>query len=300
MTEEAFDSWREALSLDKRNLLTDSQARFHDTAKTFFDQASTVKASVARAYFEYSTLMDACAKVQEGRLLKSELKFDESLGSFSKATDILRATMHFAFLAGYVSGCASLETAMDLEDNEERFQGLKNSIALFEQAKIALSFRDERHPLIRSIDAAIKFAISRAFLVEAKMLDEKGSLSNSRKKKVQSENVAADFRNLSGLDKSQPLTRYKLDYFLNGYECERSLSGSFLTTFPERTNLWIGNVGVHPAKIHSLGRSEIGKIILPSQSIVWPLVAEFRGKLRIAYSDGETNSQYDEGCLTVI
>ncbi len=30
---------------------------------------------------------------------------------------------------------------MELEDDEEKFQGFKNSIALLEQSKLALSFR---------------------------------------------------------------------------------------------------------------------------------------------------------------
>lgn len=295
-----FEIWSEALTLDRNSQLSESKSQFESSAKAFFDEGSLEKVGVARAMFEYSTLMDALAKVQEGRMLKSELKFEDALSSFAKASEILRATVHFAFIAGYVSGCASLETAFEMEDDDEKFQGFKNSIALFEQSKLALSFRDERHPLLRSIDAMIKFTISRALLLESEMLAIKGSLSDSRKKKQQSKDVEEDFKKLAGNEMSSQISRFRIDYFLKGYECHRALTGAFILSFPEKNTLWIGNVGKNSAQIEAVGGSGVDKMILPSESITWEMKPEFRGKLRIKYKDEETGKNYDEGCLTII
>ncbi|HYB04411.1 MAG TPA: hypothetical protein VED17_08110, partial [Nitrososphaerales archaeon] len=256
--------------------------------------------TIARALLEYSTLMDAFSSVQEGRLLKEESNFDEALPYFTKASEIFRATVHFAFLAGYVSGCASLETASDMIDDDEKFQGYKNSIALFEQSKLALSFRDDRHPLLRSIDAMIKFGISRALLVESHMLDQKGAASDSRKKREQSRDVEADFRRLFRVDDTHQESYFRIDYFLKGYDCERAIHGSYISSFPERTSLWIGNVGMHSAQISALGKIAVDSMLTPGDSISWPIEPEFKGKLRIFYTDAEDKSSYDEGCLTVI
>jgi len=280
--------------------MQNSKSSFQASAKAFFDEAGENKIAIARALLEYSTVMDAFSSVQEGRILMAHCRFDEALPCFAKASEIFRATVHFGFLAGYVSGCASLETVQGIEDKEEQFQGFKNAIALFEQAKLALGFRDERHPLIRSIDAMIKFGISRALLVESQMLEAKGAVADSRKKRDQSKNVETDFHQLSGGSETTPISRFRIDYFLKGYECERALKSSFLTSFPERTSLWIGNVGIHPAHVASLGRSSIDRNLAIGESLVWPMDPEFKGKLRITYSDLESNFRYDEGCLTVI
>jgi hypothetical protein len=294
-----FGIWKQALALDKQSLV-ESKSRFQEAAKTFFDQAGGSQSGVARALLEYSTLMDSYALVQDARVLKSQLKFDDSLSSFAKAAEILRATVHFGFAAAYVSACASLETAFEMENNQDKFEGFRNSIALFEQSKLALSFRDDRHPKIHSIDVMIKFAISRALLIEADILKERGESSDSRKKKEQSRNVEQDFRKLAGTRSALQISKFKIDYFPTGQEGERATTGSFITTFPERTTLWIGNVGTHDALIHSLGESSLGKVLPPSQSIEWPMIPEFKGKLRISYTDQETKKNYNEGCLTVI
>ncbi len=274
--------------------------QFEVAAKAFFEEASGAAIGVARALLEYSTLMDAFAAVQEGRLLKTQMKFDEALKNFAKASEILRATVHFGFLASYVSGCASLETASEISDDEEKFQGYKNAIGVLEQSKLALSFRDERHPLMRSIDALIKFAISRALLVESQMLMQKGATADSRKKRKQSRSVEKDFEELAGEEVHSPVSRYKIDYFLKGYEYERATLGAFIMTFPERTSLWIGNVGKNFALVETLGEAPVGKTIPPSGSITVPMLPEFHGRLRIQYTDEETHRRYDEGCLTVI
>ncbi len=300
MIPRGLELWKQALEFDKKSQIRESRSSFEASAKLFLDDSSGEKATIARALLEYSTLMDAFSSVQEGRLLKEESNFDKALPCFAKASEIFRATVHFAFLAGYVSGCASLETVSEMKDDDEKFQGYKNSIALFEQAKLALSFRDDRHPLLRSIDAMVKFGISRAILVESQMLDQKGAASDSRKKREQSRNIEADFRRLSGPDETRQGSHFRIDYFLKGYDCERATHGSYISSFPERTSLWMGNVGTHSARILTLGKSPVEKTLAPGDSISWPMIREFKGKLRIVYTDVEDRRSYDEGCLTVI
>jgi len=293
-----FDHWKFAIECDKNSDLHQSKIELTKAAKAFFEEGSGNRAGVSRALFEYSTLMDAFALVQEGRILRNELRFEDSLNEFVTASEILRATIHFAYLASYVSGCATLETALEMESNDEKFQGLKNSIALFEQSKIALSFRDERHPSLRSIDALVKFAISRALLVESQTLSEKGSLDESRMKIKQAENVENDLVKLEGRGKIEP-SRYKIEY-LSKYDCERALDGAMLATFPEARSLWIGNVGNNPAYVEGLGEKKVERTVDVSESSVCPLESSFHGKLRISYMDETTGNRFDEGCLTVI
>jgi hypothetical protein len=295
-----FDLWKKGLVLDRETSLEDSKSVFEKAASAFFDDASGERKGVGRALLEYSTLMDAFAAVQEGRILKGKMEYDESLDKFARASEILRATVHHAFLASYTSGCASLETASEMEDDDDKFQGFRNAIALFEQSKLALSFRDEKHTLMRSIDALIKFSISRALLVESEKLGKKGALSDSRKKRELAETVEGEFRSMTATGKGSPVSRFKIDYFLKGYECERATSGSFLTTFPERNLLWIGNVGIHAAKVESLGTEQVGAMLLPYDSTSWQLTPAYRGRLRIVYTDEVNKNRYDEGTLTVI
>ena len=279
-------------------IFSNPRLEFAEAARTFFEEGTGAKAHVARAYFEHSTLMDAFAAVQEARILKAKSSFDESLEKFAKASEILRATVHFAYLASYISGCATLETAMEMESREEKFEGFKNAIALFEQSKLALSFRDEHHPSLRSIDAVIKFTISRALLVESQILSDEGSLLESSEKIEQSRDVEKDFVILAGGTKIEP-SRYRIEY-LSKYDCERALEGASLTVFPEATSLWIGNVGGNPALVESLGKDKVNKTILAFNSTTWPMKSDFRGRLRISYIDELTGNRFDEGCLTVI
>jgi hypothetical protein len=293
-----FEHWKLALENDRKSNLEQSKIELADAARTFFEETGGSKVGVARAFFEYSTLMDAFATVQEARILKAKSSFEEALEKFLKASRILRATIHFAYLASYISGCASLETAGEMENNDEMFQGFKNAIALFEQSKLALSFRDDHHPSLRSIDALIKFAISRALLVESKILSTEGSSVESKKKNEQSKNVEKEFAVLVGGSNIEP-SRFRIDY-LSKYDCERAMDGALLTAFPEATSLWIGNVGVNPAFLESIGKDEVHKTIGAFDSITWPLKSDFRGKLRISYVDKTTGRLFDEGCLTVI
>jgi hypothetical protein len=293
-----FEHWKLAIAYNEISSMEQSKVELAEAARAFFEDGSGAKAPVARAFFELSTLMEAFRNVQEARSFKGDSNFEASLVKFAKASEILRATVHYAYLASYVSGCASLETAGQMESDEDKFTGYKNSIALFEQSKLALSFRDERHPSLRSIDVLIKLAISRALLVESHIFTSDGSSAESRKKKEQSKKVAEDFLVLLREQKIEP-ARYKIDYFLK-YDCERALKGAVLSTFPEATSLWIGNLGGNPAHLESLGSQTIDKTIGAFQSIIWPMRSNFRGKLRISYLDETSEKRFDEGCLTII
>ena len=297
---EGFESWQAALSADGKSMLEVSKAHFQTAAQVFFDEGSSKKASIGRALFEYSTLMDAFALVQEGRLLKSISEYDISLSSFEKASEVLRSTLHFAFLSSYVSGCASLETALEMEAGEDSFQGFKNAIALFEQSKLLLSFRDEKHPLVHSIEVLLKYSISRALLVESENLSKTGSREAARKKKETSKEVEKDFEMLAKLDgEKRSLSNFTIDYFPK-YECVRASTGALLVVFPEKANLWIGNVGRNAAFLEKIGEERIGKILGPNESISQRIEENFRGKLRISYEDTDNKNRFDEGCLTII
>jgi hypothetical protein len=290
-----FGYWRAAVTADSKNELETSQAHFQSAARAFFDEGSSSKTGVGRAFFEYSTLMDAFCAVQEGRFLKAKGEYDLSLSKFERAAEVFRSTLHFGFLSGYISGCASLETALEMDPSKDSFQGFKNANALFEQSKLLLSFRDEKHPFVRSINILLKYSISRALLVESQNLAKEGSNESARKKKDQSKGVEEDFEKLSGRN----ATRFKIDY-LPDQELRRAEKGALLVSFPEQQNLWIGNVGKNPALITGLGEDELAKIIAPNESIVQKMPESFRGKLRISYEDFENGAKYDEGSLTIL
>lgn len=288
-----FKAWERALSLDKMKLFEDSRSEFKSAAQAFFDLARS-RVPTARALFEYSTLMDAFVSIQEGRILKSKSLFDESFAAFSKATEVLRATMHFGFLSGYVSGCASLETSLELEASEDSFQGLKNAIALFEQSKITLSFRDEKHPVIRVIDALIKYSISKALLTESQIIMEKNA-DESKKKMVRSEAIMKDYLKIS---KEAGIVPDAINYFPID-DFGRALSNAFIVSFPESDGMWLGNLGIYPATILTLADQPVNTVIEPNQSTHLALKPS-RGRIRVTYTDLKENKSYDEGCMSII
>lgn len=290
-----FGFWRAAVDADSKGELETSQSRLQTAARSFFDEGSSSKTAVGRAYFEYSTLMDAFSAVQEGRLLKSKREYDLSLTKFERASEVFRSTVHFGFLAGYISGCASLETALEMESVEDSFQGFKNANALFEQSKLLLSFRDEKHPFVHSIDILLKYSISRALLVESQKLGDEGENESARKKKEQSRAVEVDFERLAGKSAS----KFKINY-LPDYECRRAEKGALLVTFPEQQNMWIGNVGKNPARLDKMGEGKVSKTIAPDDSVLQEIGEKFQGKLRISYRDEVSGGKFDEGCLTIL
>ena len=287
--------WRAALDADSKGELESSRSLLQSAARSFFDEGTSNKTAVGRAYFEYSTLMDAFSAVEEGRLLKSRGDYDLSLSKFERASEVFRSTVHYGFFSGYASGCASLETALEMESLEDAFQGFKNTNALFEQSKLLLSFRDEKHPFVHSIDVLLKYSISRALLVESQKLANEGERDSARKKKEQSRAVEEDFERLAG----KSATKFKIDY-LPDYECKRAEKGAYLITFPEQKHMWIGNVGKNPALLNKMGEEKLSKTIVPDESVLQEMGANFRGKLRISYQDEVSGGKFDEGCLTIL
>lgn len=293
-TSEPFRVWERALKFNESGSLQESRNEFKLAAQSFFNLAST-GVSTSRALFEYSTLMDAFSSIQEARILKSENLFDESFAAFSKSTEILRATMHFGFLSGYVSGCASVETSLELEASDDSFQGLKNAISLFEQSKLTLSFRDERHPIVKVIDTLIKYSISKAFLVESQILSVSGDMMGAEKKVSQSEAVMRDYEKIS---RESGKASNVIDYF-PVEDWNRALMEAFLVSFPESDGMWLGNLGVNSALVETLAEERVDKVIKPNDSIHWSLKPS-KGRIRVKYVDVKEKKSHDEGCVTVI
>ena len=296
--------WERAQEEDRDLHVAESKHLFQRAAEAFFHDAEGKLSTVKKPLNEYSTLMDSFSCVQEARLLKSRNDFEAALSSFAKATDILRATVHFAFLASYVSACASLETAIELGNSEDAVQGFRNGIGLFEQSKLALSFRDERHPILRSINALIKYSISKALLVESKLLEISGSADEAEAKKTQAFRIESELSQQadpSAINDAvpAPIRHFRITYFpLDDYR--RAMSGAFLTVFPEGSAIWIGNIGSSAARVVRIGGEKVRMNLPSSDSSSYPLNEFIKGKVRIMYEDEVTKNVYDEGCATII
>ncbi|MCL4518044.1 MAG: hypothetical protein M1587_02480 [Thaumarchaeota archaeon] len=294
MTDQSpFDLWDEGVALDKDDKLEESKMTFKHAAEKFFAYSSEATA-IDRALFEYSTLMDAFALIQDGRLLRNSSRFDESLAQFGKATDILRATLHFGFLASYVAACATLETVVGMEENGDSFEALKGTNALLEQSKLTISFRDERHPLIAAIDAMIKFSISKSLFVESRMLLASDEIASERKLK-QANAIMKEYEELAS---TQRMNKGRIDYFLVD-DWMRAKSGAFISCYPDADKIWLMNLGLNPAAVRQFASEIVDTEIGSHESIAFDLRGK-KGKIRIVYQDLENRTVSDEGCLTLI
>jgi tetratricopeptide (TPR) repeat protein len=291
-----FQSWQKALSLDSEREFETSKSWFSQAARFFFDSGSDASSHVGRAFFEYSTLMDAFASVQQARQLKLNSKYEESLSEFTRAAEILRSSVHFGFLSGYESGCATLESALEIKDPDEAFQAIKNAIALFEQSKLALGFRDERHPIVDVIDSLIKYSISEAFLAESKSLSQNGKNDEAHRKIQQSRAIAVNHEVLASKAGTKPRS---IDYFPL-MDWNRARSTGFLVSFPEQDSIWLGNVGSNSVIVETLGKNKIDQVIDPLESVSCPVSSSSKGRIRVVYVDLKEQKKYDEGCLLMI
>jgi hypothetical protein len=242
--------------------------------------------------------MDSYSRIQLGRLEISRNEFELALAKFDEAAKILRSTIHFGFLAPFISACATAETTDKMErDEPECLQGYKNAIALYEQSKLALSFRDDHHFIITIIDAYIRYCISRALLVES--LDEKrhGNIEASVDKEKRAKLLQLEFEGLLrkvSADK-QRLLYLPLDDFI------RAKEGSFLVSFPDSSCLWLLNLGSHPANIEKIGNfNSTGVTLEPKDSMKFRTEVLGKGKIRVIYTDVVTGKRFDEGCLMAI
>jgi hypothetical protein len=295
--DDPFLYWKQSIDFDEKLLLAQSSEQFVKAAKRFFDLAIE-REKVARAYYEYSTLMDAFSRVQSARLRISANEFDLALLLINEACNILRSTIHFGFLAPFVSACASAETASLMDsDDPECLQGFKNAIALLEQSKLALSFRDERHFLNRVIDADIRSLISKALLVEAFVERMQGNVEAARSKEERAGVLEMEFEAI--LNKVRVKKQRSLYIPLDDYQ--RVMNGAFLVSFPESSNLLLLNIGTNPAKIEKIGECNPKfSNIEPLDQISFNINSIGKGKIRVVYFDAKTGSKFDEGCLTAI
>ncbi len=296
-----FTLWEEGMSHNSAGLYRLSVSKFQQAAQTFFDAASNASENkIDKAYYEYSTLMDAFSRVQQGRELLELKQFDDALAKFAESSNILRSTIHFSFLAPYVSACAITEVT-DLreandEEVDENFQGYKNAIALFEQSKIALSFRDELDPIIKKVDVYIRYCISEALSLESS--EGKAALQASLNKDKNSNVEKQGSLTASG---NQDLGKKNEMQYLPLTDFKRAKEGSFVVSYPDAEGLWLINIGVNSANLLRLGSLSLNQVILESKGTVHFNANEFgKGKIRLQYEDKKTGKRFDEGCLQVL
>jgi hypothetical protein len=292
-----FEVWAEAISLDDMGNISDSEKLFETAAKEFFDK-SVENSEVALAYIEYSTLMDAFSAVQKCRHLIFQEDFDGALNSIVKAGEIFRATLHFAFLSPFVASCAGLEVMEGLsEPDDEGFQACKNSIALLEQSKLVLSFRDERHPFIEIIDAYIRLAISKALKIESE-LDSRSGSTNVEVKSKEDRSVLLKQEYEDRLSKIGRKSS-RLDYFpLADYL--RAMKGAFILGYPNAEELELVNVGTQDAIVTRLGSLELHEKIEGKSAWRVSLNRFQKMKIRVIYRDTKSGVSYNEGCLSLV
>jgi hypothetical protein len=288
-----FAFWSAGLALERTGKLADSERQFKAGAEAFYIKASE-NTAISKALNEYSTLLDAFANTQRARIFSSRSRFSQSVQAFSRGSEIFRSTIHFGFLAAYVSACATLETARAFgKKSKDLFQAYRNAIALFEQSKLALSFRDQSHPLMREIQGLILFTISKALKFEA-MEAHNRKLAND--KESRSKQLLAESETLLRRDASEIGS---LEYFPSN-DWFRAGTGSFLMAYPDAENLWLSNLGINPATVEKLGNLRPETTVQPKSSISFPLKSLAKGKIRVVYADLTTHTKYDEGCISLI
>jgi tetratricopeptide (TPR) repeat protein len=297
MAEDPFLVWKAAIDYDQAAELDRSSSLFKQAAQRFSDLAYVQK-KIARAYYEYSTLMDAYSRVQLARSDIGRSDFESALGKLNETCNILRSTVHFGFLAPFISACATAETANMMDDDDpECLQGYKNAIALLEQSKLALSFRDEHHVLITVIDADIRLLMSKALLVESKEEERQGNFEAAKDKVRRSRLLASEFE---GFLRKVGVKKQRAFYVpLDDYQ--RTLTGAFVVSFSEASQLMLLNIGTNPACIHKIGNYDTSDANLqPKASLSFGCNLVGKGKIRVIYTDTQTGRRYNEGCVMAI
>ncbi|MDH2900940.1 MAG: hypothetical protein PXY39_08195 [archaeon] len=295
--EDPFTLWGEGIDLDQSFQFEESSSKFKAAAQEFFGLGSRYE-KVARAYYEYSTLMDAYSQIEMGRKDIGVNEFDQALVKFDESAKILRSTIHFGFLAPFISACATTETTDKMErEDAECLQGYKNAIAFYEQSKLALSFRDERHSIITVIDAGIRYCISQALFVESLDQRRQGNIEASADKEKRSKLLRSEFEGLlkkAGRDKKS-LIYHPLDDY------ERAKGSAFVVSFPDASSLSLLNLGSNTARIEKIGNYEpLGADLEPSNSMNFSSKVIGKGKIRVIYTDMVCGKKFNEGCLMAI
>jgi hypothetical protein len=296
-TNNPFEWWGRAVSLDLKGETELSKGHFERSADLFFKQTCENPAT-ARASFEYSTLMDAFGRVQSARLLKREQDYESALSIFATASEILRSTVHFGFLSAYVSSCATLETATEFGNPLDQIDGFKNAITLLEQSKLALSLRDERHPMLDRIESVIRYAVARALDAESKEGSKRGGASSNQDSVSPTQEPFADI-GVKPFEKSDIESGFVPNYFpLEDWK--RAILSGYIVTYIDQDSLLLANVGTNPVRVESLGRDRVSLTIEPKSTTSYKIPVESKGRIRITYVDVRTNSSYDEGCLLLL
>lgn len=242
--------------------------------------------------------MDAHSQIELGRKDIGTNEFDQALVKFDGAAKILRSTIHFGFVAPFISACATAETTDKMErEDPECLQGYKNAIALYEQSKLALSFRDEYHFTITVMDAYIRYCISQALFVESLDQKRQGNTEASNDKERRSKLLRSEFEDLlkkAGQDKKSLLYHPLDDY-------KRVKEGSFVVSFPDASSLSLLNLGTHMARIEKIGSFDpLGVDLEPGNSMNFSSKVIGRGKIRVIYTDMVSGKKFNEGCLMAI
>ena len=291
-----FLIWKTAVALDHVKKFEECEGEFKKAAQFFFDAASKTP-EAAKALFEYSTLMDAFSNIARGRRFLSAGNFTNASEAIPRASEVLRSTLHFAFLAPYVSACATLETVAGMENwDEDRFQGYRTANALLEQAKFALSFQDEAHPLITLIDSNLKFSISCALYWEASSLLASGSEELAADKESRARQVRSEYEHLAA---KAGLVLDEMEFFPQRDFIERE-HRPFILAYPDAENLWLVNVGEHSAVVKKLGNLVVDAEISSMASASFELHSLVKGRIRVEYIDPVSKEKHNEGCMALV
>jgi hypothetical protein len=291
-----FQHWKISIALDHANRFDEAEDEFRKSASLFFNLGA-IQPDVGRAMYEYSTLMDGFSKSEAARRCLNKENFDKAASNLTSAAEIFRSTIHFGFLAPYVSSCATLDTAAKMPKGEDdTLQAYKNANALLEQSKLSLSFRDESHPLVRVMEAYLKFSISGALFSEATAARVSGDNDLGAAKEKRATQVRQEYKYLA---KSTNMPLDIIEYFpLRDFN--RRESQPFIVGFPEREDLLLLNIGECPATVHKVGNLEMDKKVEPQSSASVELKLLTKGKIRIQYVDQNSTKIYDEGCITLL
>lgn len=294
---ESFRLWKRAVELSQHHLFEESLRNFSNSAQAFFNSASKA-GPISKALNEYSTVMDSFAKTQNARLKMSSGNFDGALRDLELATGIFRASIHFAYLAPYVSACATMDAANGLESKDiERFESFRNAVALFEQTKLGIYLKDDLDPKIHKIDMYLKLAISKALRAEGEMLEASGAIENAERKYAQY--VAANNEYLELASETMMEPGY-LEYFIAD-DCSRTLDGAHIVTYTSENTIELLNVGLNNARVLKLGHVVTDCIVQAGDSVSYHLDSTLKkGRWRVCYEDEKTGKEYSEASISVL
>ena len=242
--------------------------------------------------------MDAFAKTQNARIAMSNGDFEVALHQLKVATEIFRSSIHFAFLAPYVSACATLDAASGLESKDmARFESFRNAVALFEQTKLGIYLNDDGDPKLHKIEMNLKLAISKALRSEGEALEASGDTENAERKYAQYIAVNNDYIDLVSENVTEP---GYLEYFIAD-DYARALDGAYIVTYANADSIELLNVGINEARVLKLGDEQTDSLVQSGRSVAFSLESTLKkGRLRVCYEDYKTGKKYSEASILVL